>query len=194
MCSPDFNFNPASGLCEEKCSDGKRYVVECDDGNTVAGDGCTFCKIDQGWTCRGGSPNSPDFCSNVVPSKVTFLVVGQIRYQTKVVLNVKIDYLPKKLLQSNDCNDRCSQVLVATVTQGDKPISVKSSYVAGSSFTFNLELEFGRPYMNKFTVQISINQILAGYFQGCSIVDPYSFDVNPAQLALARKDATDFAP
>jgi hypothetical protein len=79
-------------------------------------------------------------------------------------LNVKIDYLPKKLLQSNDCNDRCSQVLVATVTQGDKPISVKSSYVAGTSFTFNLELEFGRPYMNKFTVQISINQILAGFF------------------------------
>lgn len=138
MCSPDFNFVAASGLCEEKCNDGKRYILECDDGNLVAGDGCTNCKIDLGWTCRGGSPNSPDYCVNTKPNKVTFLVTGQIRYETKVVLNVKLDYLPPDLMQAKECNDRCSQVLVATVTQGDKPISIKSSYVAGSRFTFNL--------------------------------------------------------
>lgn len=67
-------------------------------------------------------------------------MVGQVRYSTKIVLNIKIDVLPTELLQSRDCNDRCSQVLVADVTNGDKPISIKSSFISGTDYNFLVEL------------------------------------------------------
>lgn len=40
-CSPDFVYDSVSQLCSEKCGDAKRYIRECDDGNTVSGDGCS---------------------------------------------------------------------------------------------------------------------------------------------------------
>lgn len=73
---------------------------------------------------------------------------GQIRYQTKIVLNVKLDYLPKPLLQSTECNDRCSSVLVASITKGDSgAVSTKSSFIPGSSYAFSIEIDFGRSYI-----------------------------------------------
>ena len=39
-------FNRISGNCVEKCGDGRRFVVECDDGNRRNGDGCSSdCKV-----------------------------------------------------------------------------------------------------------------------------------------------------
>ena len=115
-------------------------------------------------------------------------MLGQIRYSTKVVLNIKVNYLPKSLLQSRDCNDRCSQVLVATVLNGDQPTSVKSSYISSSRFTFTVELEFGKPYINKFTVEIKVHPSLASYFGSVSITKKVTFDVIPSKLTLAKQD------
>jgi large repetitive protein len=40
------------------------FTKECDDGNTVSGDGCSnACSIECGWECTGGSANSRDICS-----------------------------------------------------------------------------------------------------------------------------------
>ena len=40
------------------------YYLECDDGNTVSGDGCSeWCFVEKAYTCTGGSPNSPDACT-----------------------------------------------------------------------------------------------------------------------------------
>ncbi len=70
-----------------------------------------------------------------------------------MVINIKIDYLPKNLLQSSDCNDRCSNVLDGQITGGDKnAVSIKSSYISGSIYTFSFEIEFGRPYIGQFTL------------------------------------------
>ena len=87
-------------------------MLGCDDGNNVDGDGCSFsCEVEPGYVCRGGSPNTEDSCIVYVPQAVTLVQTGQIRYATKIIVNVKLDYLPKNLLQSADCNDRCSNVL-----------------------------------------------------------------------------------
>ena len=52
-------------------------------------------------------------------------------------MNIKVDYLPQKLLQSNECNDRCSSILNAEIKSGDKgAISIKSSFIPGSSYVF----------------------------------------------------------
>jgi hypothetical protein len=115
-------------------------------------------------------------------------MLGQIRYCSKVVLNIKIDYLPRTLLQSRDCNDRCSQVLVANVLNGDQPTSVRSSYISSSRYTFSVELEFGKPYISKFKVEIKINPSLNNYFNPVSIGNTFTVDVNPSQLTLALRD------
>jgi cysteine-rich repeat protein len=46
------------------CGDGRRWagVEECDDGNSVSGDGCQNCTIESGWVCSGGSLLGPDVC------------------------------------------------------------------------------------------------------------------------------------
>ncbi len=39
---------------------------ECDDSNTISGDGChEDCTIEIGWECKGGSPSSSDTCEEV---------------------------------------------------------------------------------------------------------------------------------
>ena len=189
QCNPDFVFDPATSLCSEICGDGKRYVRECDDGNRNDNDGCSSsCTIELGYTCVGGSPTSSDNCRIYTPSQVSFQMLGQIRYSTKVVLNIKIDYLPKQLMQSSDCNDRCSQVLVASVLSGDSPTSIRSSYVSGSRYTFSVELEFGKPYVSRFRVEIKVNPSLSRYFQAVSIGNTFVTEVNPSQLTLAVVD------
>ena len=116
VCSPDFIYDPASQLCMERCGDGHRYVKECDDGNSVSGDGCDMsCKVEGGFSCKGGSPNSADTCVPFTPTAVTLVQSGQVRYATSILLNIKLNYLPMALTQSDSCNDRCSQVLVATI-------------------------------------------------------------------------------
>lgn len=162
---------------------------ECDDGNNADGDGCSSsCLVEQGYTCKGGSPSSADNCVIFNPSRITFSMVGQVRFQTRVVLNIKIDFLPRALLQSADCNDRCSQVLQANVVDGEKPTSVRSSFVSGSRYSFSVELEFGRPYMGRFRVEIKVNPALSRYFQNVGITNTFVVDVNPSQLTLARRE------
>ena len=78
---------------------------------------------------------------------------GQIRYSSKMVININLDYLPRRLIQSSDCNDRCSNVLDGKLTSGDmQAVSIKSSYLAGTTYSFSIEIEFGRSYIGKFTL------------------------------------------
>ena len=144
------------------------------------------CKVEPGYTCRGGSPNNKDSCLLYQPTQVTLTQTGQIRYQTKIVLNIKVDYLPQKLLQATECNDRCSGVLKAEVVEGDKAISVKSKYIPGSSYSFSVELDYGRSYMGKFSVELKINEKLGSFFGGVGISNGLTVEVNPAFLSRAE--------
>lgn len=46
------------------CGNGLRETLEqCDDGNTISGDGCSsLCISEPGYVCAGGSLSSPDKC------------------------------------------------------------------------------------------------------------------------------------
>lgn len=51
--------------CLEVCGDGVRPTdfIECDDGNTDDGDGCSSkCKVEDGFTCSRETINSPEVC------------------------------------------------------------------------------------------------------------------------------------
>lgn len=117
---------------------------------------------------------------------MTIIQTGQIRYSSKIIVNVKLDYLPADLLQSDACNDRCSNILDGQVTAGDtKTVSIRSSYLAGTSYTFSVEIEFGRMYIGIFTLVVKVNPVIAQkYFTNVGTDNALTIEVNPAYLSL----------
>ena len=72
---------------------------------------------------------------------------------------MKLDYLPKKLMQSAECQDSCSGVLEVKIIDGDQgATSVTSKYIPTSSFSFSVEVAFDRPYIGVFTTQIGVKR------------------------------------
>jgi cysteine-rich repeat protein len=54
-----------NATCIDKCGDGilLNLQLQCDDGNTISGDGCSStCQIEAGFICAGGSPTTITVC------------------------------------------------------------------------------------------------------------------------------------
>ena len=117
-------------------------MIGCDDGNNNDGDGCSRdCKVENGYVCQGGSPDSPDNCVVFPNNFVTLSQSGQIRMPTSIILNIKLDYLPKKLISSADCANKCRNILVGNITSGDTgATSITSHFIPGTSFSFTVEV------------------------------------------------------
>jgi len=63
-------------------------------------------------------------------------------------------------------------------------VSIKSSYIPTSSYSFSVELDFGREPIGMFTAQIGIQKGLAlKYFSGIDTTANLLVDVNPAFLS-----------
>jgi cysteine-rich repeat protein len=58
-----------SDICSEICGDGIRFNLDtsyCDDGDITSGDGWSNSwVVEVGWTCSGGTINSPDSCTEI---------------------------------------------------------------------------------------------------------------------------------
>ena len=145
-----YSFNAATGLCGELCGDARRFALQCDDGNNVDGDGCTYdCKLEDGFTCAGGSPNTKDACTNSLPANVTFTQTGQSHLYGSIVLNVRVNYLPSNLSslisQDTSCNSTCVQALNVSIVSGDKSFtSIIVKYIGGAYNSFSVQINYGK--------------------------------------------------
>jgi cysteine-rich repeat protein len=168
----------------ELCGDGLRYSLECDDGNNIDGDGCSRdCRIEPGYQCTGGSPASPDSCYYFVPNQVAFQTMGQIRMSSSVVINLKLNYLPSELLASSDCSNQCNQFLTGAITSGDtSSISITSQYLPGSNYLFIVTVQFGKPLIAPFNLNVGINKNFMKYF-GSIPVQACNVAIQPSQLS-----------
>lgn len=63
-CTTLLHFEVATNKCiEDSPDDGAKYGdYECEDDDSVAGDGCYNGNIEPGWTCDGGTTSTPDVC------------------------------------------------------------------------------------------------------------------------------------
>jgi proprotein convertase subtilisin/kexin type 5 len=87
-------------MCEEICGDGKRYEYDCDDGNTINGDGCNDqCQIETGYTCGGGTTTSKSVCVKLSTPKTVITPKGAVQLSGKVMQGVTLSYLPDALTQ-----------------------------------------------------------------------------------------------
>ena len=162
-------------------------MLSCDDGNNEDGDGCSRdCKVEEGYVCQGGSPDTADTCITFQKNHVTISLTGQIRKPTSIILNVRLDYVPKTLLKSADCSNKCFNVLVGEIISGDKSAtSVVSQYLPGTSYSFSVEVEFDKPYFGEFTIKISVDRAIGlKYFSPISTANPLEVDVKPSYLTV----------
>lgn len=64
VCTTGFTLNPATQQCDEICGDGILFVLPCDDGNAIDGDGCSStCQVETNYSCVGGDATFRSVCS-----------------------------------------------------------------------------------------------------------------------------------
>lgn len=117
--------------CQEVCGDGRRFVVQCDDGNTVNGDGCSStCTVESGYTCYGGSAISTDICQKINPGQTSLALTvanGYPQYTSSaVVINLKL--LPAKVRSDQELRSLFSYVFEPAIDRPKLVLLSANSY------------------------------------------------------------------
>ncbi|MCB0368770.1 MAG: hypothetical protein KDD45_04800 [Bdellovibrionales bacterium] len=162
-------------------------MLGCDDGNTKNGDGCSStCEVEDGYVCTGGSPHSKDTCVRGLPSAVTIVSSGQSHVWGKVIINIKLNYMPQALIDSAvDCRNRCNNVLSARIISGDSSAtSIIASYIPNTRYSFSVEVVFDKEPIGMFVLQVGLRpSIAAKYFGSIDTSKTLNVNVNPAYFS-----------
>ena len=107
----------------------------------------------------------------------------------KIILNVKVNYLPQELIESCvDCKNNkvnCEKILHVRIVSGDKGyVSIRAKYIPTTSYSFSIEIDFGREPIGLFTAEVKIARSVAyQYFTGIDTSQRLRVDVNPAFMS-----------
>ena len=153
-----------ASYCTETCGDGKRFELDCDDGNSRNGDGCNEnCEVEKGWHCQGGSSIKASTCVSYAPSRSFISLTGTVNLFGRVVQGVRLSYIPPALI-ANDCA-QCSKLLWVRVISSSVIPGVRVNYLPKSKYQFLTEFDFNGLFsIPVFTISIQINPDFAKYF------------------------------
>jgi len=129
-----------------------------------------------------------DACMRGLPTAVTLKSTGQSHVWGKVIINIKVNYLPKALLDSAvDCKNKCDKVLSAKIVSGDKSAhSIVAMYIPNSRYSFSVEVIFGREPIGIFALQVGIRPTIAAkYFGQIDASSTVNVNVNPSYFTRA---------
>jgi hypothetical protein len=135
------------------------------------GDGCSsICIIEPSYKCEGGSAISKDVCTYIRPEMVKLSQTGQSFNDNKVILNVKLNWLPPTFI-GNDCR-KCNNALLVTVTQCPYQPHVSVNYMVNTSYSFAIIVELTPGQLCSFNIKVQIHPSLqTPYFTGVDISD-----------------------
>jgi hypothetical protein len=72
-------------------------------------------------------------------------VTGQSHLYGKIIVNVKLNYLPNDFVNGPDCTTTCDKILVANIISGfSSSTSIVTNYIKSTSYSFSIEINFGR--------------------------------------------------
>ena len=126
---------------------------------------------------------------NKVPDRVTIEQRGQIRLSSSIVINLHVNYIPNSLLISEACKNSCSQILIGQIISGDlSSLAITSKYLGGTAYDFTMTIEFGRPYIGQFSIQVDLNRSDIGRFFGTIPIDPLTINITPSYLAALNEN------
>ena len=113
---------------------------------------------------------------------------GQSHIWGKVIVNIKLNYMPKSLIDSaTDCKNRCNNVLQAKIVSGDmSAVSIMAQYIPNTSFSFSIVVNFAKEPIGMFSMQVGLRpSIAAKYFAGIDTSAITTVNVNPAFFSTA---------
>jgi len=166
-------YDASERACVGVCGDGLRrgYGEECDDNNTISGDGCSStCKLEQGFRCEG---INPDICEAVAPPQA-YLEYKERDYSRVIIkftralisdnlcdVNLKFNKIQDQFLYKIDAN---LETLTCNITI--EPLVIVSDEVLTITFNNPMDLkdQFG------FTLAAS-SHTLTAYYSGYLIND-----------------------
>lgn len=91
----------ANNACREICGDGKLYVLQCDDGNNLDGDGCSSsCTLESGWNCTNANSQTATACKLAVNVQLELYNTEKVQGRNSVRFFVRLN-LPIRLTISN---------------------------------------------------------------------------------------------
>ena len=116
--------------CQEICGDGRNLgMVQCDDGNTVNGDGCNSnCEVEQGYFCSSESMSEPDICIDIAPPTATLHVLAGNK------LIVEFAELVKSTASFTELMKKMKVSLENTISPCEMTWSIGPNYVANTNF------------------------------------------------------------
>ena len=129
-CIPGFEDVASTPNCTEKCGDGVKFVVECDDGNTVGGDGCSAgCVVETNYTCAEKTKSSPSVCgyNKEIVFSVGTVVVNNVSFTVSVTVT-----MTPTLPWMNTFN-------FSTLTVNDTDVNITSFLYSAGTLTLNLK-------------------------------------------------------
>lgn len=66
-------------------------------------------------------------------------VTGQSHLFGKIIINVKLNYLPNDFVNGQDCITTCDKILEAKIISGfSSSTSIISSYIKSTSYSFSI--------------------------------------------------------
>ena len=88
-------------------------------------------------------------------------------------------------MEGNPNRFNCEKILEVRFISGDRGfISIKTKYIPTTSYTFSIEIDFGREPIGMFTAEIGIpSRIAYQYFNSIDVSQKLRADINPAFMS-----------
>lgn len=129
----------SSGVCLEICGDGLLFNLECDDGNTINGDGCSsVCRVETDYTCVGGTSTTPSTCSFSGTLLVSITLFKKDPSQNKVYLQATVTPALAEL----------ATIDFSTAFVPNFPVASKSTTFINSSGVIDMVFTYDQPLNN----------------------------------------------
>lgn len=143
------------------CGDGTRFTAECDDQNTVNGDGCNeFCEVEQGWDCNGGGALKKDFCTQNIPESVVLSSKGAVNLRSEIVFNVRANYLPP-CITAFECSE-CVKALSVVIFSAVNYASFDVNFNPFTKYQWSVRVKFDEEISSPVKLSVRLNQEYKG--------------------------------
>lgn len=115
------------------CGDGKLYVLQCDDGNTFDGDGCSSsCTLESGWNCTGGTSTHRSVCQLATNIKFELVKSAKVVGRNQILLYFVFS-MPIRLTSSN---------FQITIGNGSATVSASVTATATNLTNYKLAIDY----------------------------------------------------
>lgn len=140
-------FSYINSNCSDICGNG--YLlnltknIECDDGNNISGDGCSFdCKIEENFTCKRSNFTSPDHCAQR-NDFIASLLVKDVATCFYLEFNRALSNKSIEILRENQSNiSEIVKISILEIDQGKYSYQIKEIYKNKIEFSLEFNTSF----------------------------------------------------